>query len=214
LAGNRRLTIAMFAYLGAGCLWGVLGIAGMGIAVAMGATHAGHNSTLGTLLETVIVLFIAIMPLWLVLYIRYRFMFRAAAVEVPNGLSKAQIPRVIDAIGIVSRQPELVVDLPAMYLRGRLGKCHVEFYVSGIQIWKGPEHPEPRWQFAYKDLLQAESVVMESTGSRGSRDQYSMRLIAARPPMAFLFGNSFASSDSQLMLEELRKHGVRTVNEA
>jgi hypothetical protein len=212
--GNRRLTIAMFSYLGAGCLWGVLGIAGMGIAVAIGATHVGFNSTLGTLLGTVIVLFIAIMPLWFVLYIRYRFMFRAAAVEIPNGLSKAQMPRVIDARGIVSGEPELVVDLPARYLPGRLGKCRVEFYASGIQIWKGPEHPEPRWQFAYEDLLQAESVVMESTGSRGSHDQYSLRLIAAQPPMAFLFGNSFTSSDSQRMLEELRKHGVRTFNEA
>jgi hypothetical protein len=214
LTGNRRLTIAMFSYLGAGCLWAVLGIAGMGIAVAMGASHAGSNSTLGALLETVIVLFVAIMPLWLVLYIRYRFMFRAAAVEVPNGLSKAQIPRVIDAPGIVSGEPELVVVLPARYLPGRLGKCRVEFYASGIQIWKGPEHPEPRWQFAYENLLQAESVVMESTGSRGSRDQYSLRLSAAQPRMAFLFGNSFTNSDSQLMLEELRKHGVRTFNEA
>jgi hypothetical protein len=214
LTGDRRLTIAMVSYLGAGCLWGVLGIAGMGIAVAMGATHAGHNSTLGTILGTVIVLFMAIMPVWLFLYIRYRFMFRAAAVEVPNGLSKAQIPRVIDAMGIASGEPELMVELPARYLPGRLGKCRVEFYASGIRIWKGPHHPEPRWQFAYEDLLQAESVVMESTGSRGSRDQYSLRLIAARPPMAFLFGNSFTTNDSQLMLEELRKHGVRTFNEA
>lgn len=86
-------------------------------------------------------------------------MFRAAAVEVPNGLSKG-IPRVIDAPGIVSGEPELVVDLPARYLRGRLGKCRVKFYASGIQVWKGPQHPEPRWQFAYGDLLQAESVVM------------------------------------------------------
>lgn len=214
LTGNRRLTIAMFSYLGAGCLWGVLGIAGMGIAVAIGATHVDFNSTLGTLLGAVIVLFIAITPLWLVLYIWYRFMFRAAAVEVPEGLAKAQIPRVIDAPGIVSGKPELVIDLPARYLRGRLGKCRVEFYASGIQIWKGPEHPEPRWQFAYEDLLQAESVVIESTGSRGSRDQFSMRLIAAQPRMAFLFGNSLTSSDSQLMLEELRKHEVRTFNEA
>jgi hypothetical protein len=162
----------------------------------------------------VIVLSIAIMPLWFVLYIRYRFMFRAAAVEVPNGLSKAHIPHVIDAPGIVSGQPELVVDLPARYLPGRLGKCRVEFYASGIQIWKGSEHPEPRWQFAYEDLLQAEAVVMHSTGSRDSHDQYSLRLIAAQPRMAFLFGNSFTSSDSRLMLEELHKHGVRTFNGA
>jgi hypothetical protein len=54
---------------------------------------------------------------------------------------------------------------------------------------------------------------MESSGTRNSRDQYSLRLIAAQPRMGFLFGNSFTSSDSQLMLEALRKHGVRTFNE-
>lgn len=67
LTGNRRLTIAMFSYRGTGCLWGVLGIAAIGMAVAMGATHVGFNSTLGTLLGTLIVLFITIMPLFLAL---------------------------------------------------------------------------------------------------------------------------------------------------
>jgi len=108
----------------------------------------------------------------------------------------------------------LVVKLPARNLAGRLGKCRVEFYATGIQIWKGPNHPEPRWQFPYKDLLQAESVVMEASGSRNSRDQYSLRLIAAHPRMAFLFGSSFTNRDTQTMLEELRKHGVQTFTEA
>jgi hypothetical protein len=76
------------------------------------------------------------------------------------------------------------------------------------------DHPEPRWQFSYTDLLQAESVVMEASGSRNSRDQYSLRLVAAQPRMAFLFGNSFTNRDTQMMLEELRKHGVPTFTEA
>jgi hypothetical protein len=32
--------------------------------------------------------------------------------------------------------------------------------------------------------------------------------------MAFLFGNAFTNRDTQMMLEELRKHGVRTFTEA
>jgi hypothetical protein len=55
---------------------------------------------------------------------------------------------------------------------------------------------------------------MEASGSRNSQDQYSLRVIAARPRMAFLFGNAFTNRDTQIMLEELRKHGVRTFTEA
>jgi len=210
LSENRPLTMAMFAYLGAGCLFGIAVLVGIGMAIVAGAFHARIDSVLGAL----VILLFATGLLWLVLYVRYGLMFRAAAVQVQDGLAKADIPRVIDAPGLVDGEPELVVKLPARYLRGRLGKCRVEFYATGIQIWKGPDHPEPRWQFSYTDLLQAESVVMEASGSRNSRDQYSLRLIAAQPRMAFLFGSSFTNRDTQTMLEELRKHGVRTFTEA
>ncbi len=210
LSGNRQLTIAMFAYLGAGCLFALVIVAGIGMAIVAAAAHVHDDSVLGTF----ILLAFAAGLLWLVLYFRYRFVFRGAAVHVEGGLSKADIPRVIDAPGVVSGEPDLVVTLPARYLPGRLGKCRVEFYATGIQIWKGPDHPVPRWQFSYPDLLQAESVVMEASGSRNSRDQYSLRLITAQPRMAFLFGNSFTNRETQMMLEELRKHGVRTFTEA
>jgi hypothetical protein len=210
LSGNRRLTIAMFAYLGAGCLFVLVMLVGIGVAIFGGASHFRDDSVLGAF----IVLLLATGLLWYVLYFRYRFMFRSAAVEVQDGLAKADIPRIIDAPGLISGEPELVVKLRAWYLPGRLGKCRVEFYATGVQIWKGPNHPEPRWQFPYKDLLQAESVVMEAMGTRNSQDQYSLRLIAGQPRMAFLFGNSFTNRDTQVMLEELRKHGVRTFTEA
>ena len=210
LSDSRPLTIAMFAYLGAGCLFGIAVLVGIGMAIVGGAFHVHTDSVLGTF----ILLLFATGLLWLVLYVRYGLMFRAAAVEVQGGLAKADIPRVIDAPGLVDGEPELVVELPARYLPGRLGKCRVEFYATGIQIRKGPADPEPRWQFSYTDILQAESVVMEASGSRNSRDQYSLRLIAAQPRMAFLFGSSFTNRDTQTMLDELRKHGVRTFTEA
>jgi hypothetical protein len=210
LSNNRPLRIAMFAYLAAGLVFGMVMLLGIGIAIVGAALHVQDDWVLGAL----ILLLVATGLVWLVLYVRYRFMFGAAAVEVQDGLAKADIPRVIDAPGLVEGEPELVVKLPARYLPGRLGKCRVEFYASGIQIWKGPDDPEPRWQFPYNDLLQAESVVMQASGSRNSQDQYSLRVIAARPRMAFLFGNAFTNRDTRMMLEELRKHGVRIFTEA
>jgi hypothetical protein len=203
LSDSRPLTIAMFAYVGAGGLFGIALLVVIGVAIVGAALHVQNDSVL----EAFILLLFATGIAWLVLYVRYRFMFRTAAVQVQDGLAKADIPSVIDAPGLVDGAPEMVVTLPARYLRGRLGKCRVEFYATGVQIWKGPNRPEPRWQFSYDDLLQAESVVMEASGSRNSRDQYSLRLIAAQPRMAFLFGNSFKNRDTQMMLEGLRKHG-------
>jgi hypothetical protein len=210
LTANRPLTVAMLAYVVAGGLFGIAVLVAIGVAIVGAAIHARDDSLLGAL----ILLLFGTGLVWLVLYIRYRFMFRATAVQVQDGLAKADIPSVIDTPGLVDGEPELVVKLPARYLRGRLGKCRVEFYATGIQIWKGPDHPEPRWQFSYHDLLQAESVVLEASGSRNSQDQYSLRLIAAQPRMAFLFGNAFTNRDTQMMLEELRRHGVRTFTEA
>jgi hypothetical protein len=210
LTDNRPLTVAMLAYVVAGGLFGIAVLVGIGVAIVGAAFHAQKDSLLGPL----ILLLFATGLVWLVLYVRYVFMFRAAAVQVRDGLAKADIPSVIDAPGLVAGEPELVLRLPARYLRGRLGKCRVEFYATGIQIWKGPNHPEPRWQFSYPDLLQAESVVLQASGGRNSRDQYSLRLIAVRPRMAFLFGNSFTNRDTQMMLDELRRHGVRTFTEA
>jgi hypothetical protein len=209
LSGNRRLIIAMFTYLGAGCLFVLVMVVGIGVAILGGASYFRDDSVKGAF----VVLLFATGLLWYVLYFRYRFIFRSAAVEVQDGLAKADVPRVIDAPGLVSGEPEVVVKLPAWYLPGRLGKCRVEFYTAGVQIWKGPNHPEPRWQFPYRDLLQAESVVMEAMGTRNSKDQYSLRLIAAQPRMAFLFGSSFTNRDTKVMVEELRKHGVRTFTE-
>jgi hypothetical protein len=210
LSDDRHLTVAMFAYIGAGCLFALVIVLGIGMAILEAAVHINYDSVLGTF----VTLLFATGLLWLVLYLRYRIVFHDAAVQVRDGLAKADIPRVIDSPGLVSGETELVVTLPARYLSGRLGKCRVEFYATGIQIWKGPNHPVPHWQFPYTDLLQAESVVIEASGARDSRDQFSLRLIAAHPRMAFLFGSSFTNHDVQMMLEELRKHGVQTFTEA
>lgn len=210
LSNDQRVTGAQLVYIGAGCLWGIVILLGVAAAVAAGAWHWQLDEFFGVL----VVLVFATGLLWLILYWRYRFVFRTEAVRVPGGLGRAEIPRVVEApAGVIRGEPELVVTLSAHYLGGRLGKCRVEFYAAGVQISRGREHPEPRWQFSYQDLLQAESVVLEASGGRNSRDQYAFRLIAAQPRMAFLFGNSLTDRDPQLMLTELRKHGVRTFTE-
>ena len=186
-------------------------VVGIAVAVAAGAFHVRIDSAVGP----IALLLFAAGFLWLVLHIRYRFVFRTEAVAVPGGLTRADIPRVIEApAGVIVGEPQLVVTLPTRCLAGWIGRCRVEFYAAGLQIWKGPQRPEPRWQFSYKDLLQAESVVLSSSGARNSQDQYSLRLIAARPRMAFLFGSAFANRDTQLMLSELGKHGVPTFTES
>lgn len=211
LSGNRSVLDAQFAYVGAGCLFGLVVLVGVGAAVVAGAFHLQPDA----FVPAVVIALFATGILFLVLYVRYRFVFRDAAVEVQDGLAKADIPRVVDAPpGVITGAPELVVSMPTRYLAGRLGTCRIEFYAAGVQIWTGPEKPEPRWQFPYQDLLQAESVVESGSGTRNSRDQYALRLVAAKPRMAFLFGSSFSDSETQMMLSELGKHGVRTFSEA
>jgi hypothetical protein len=93
LSDNRPLTIAMFAYLAAGLLFGIAMLLGIGAAIVGAALHVQDDWLLGAL----ILLLVATGLVWLVLYVRYRFMFWGAAVEVQDGLVKADIPRVIDA---------------------------------------------------------------------------------------------------------------------
>jgi hypothetical protein len=138
-----------------------------------------------------------------------------AVLEVPGGVPKSEIPRVIDAPAeVIAGAPELVVKVQARCLLGRLGKCQIELYPAGVQVWKGPKHPEPQWQFSYDNLLQAESIVLSGSGMRNSQDQYCLRLIADRPRMVFLLGGSFTDNGTQSLLSGLRKHGVRTFIES
>ena len=71
LSDNRRIVVANFVFLGAGCLFFLAALVLIGAAV--------------------------LSKIWLALYFRYRIIFLRAAVAVQDGLAKADIPRVVDA---------------------------------------------------------------------------------------------------------------------
>jgi hypothetical protein len=151
---------------------------------------------------------------WVAGLIGFRRVFLHEAVKVATGLPKSEIPMVVEAAGgVIAGQPELVVTTAARCLTGRIGKCLVEFYPGGVQISRGADRPEPRWQFAYADLAQAELLDVASTG-KTTVHQYYVRLIAANPRMAFLFKNTWSVSNAtSLIFDKLREHGVTTYSE-
>ncbi len=106
-----------------------------------------------------LILFVVIGTVWSTQFVRFRATFLRDAVTVPSGLPAAHIPEVIQASdGVISGTPKLVVRMQTRTATGSVGRCRIELYSHGIQIWKGPRHPEPRWQFAYRDLMQVECV--------------------------------------------------------
>jgi len=208
LSNNRPVFVANFAFLGAGCLFFLVVLLLVGATVvskALGFSPAWVGR--GALL-----LIPAVAVLWIALYLRYRSIFRRTALEVEGGLAKPDIPRVVNApAGVIAGDPEFVVSLPTRLLTGRVGKCRIELYSAGLQIWKGSNHPEPRWQFSYQDLLQVESVTLSSSGGRGSLDRRFVRLIADRPRMVFAFTPSWDTDRfADQLLTRLGDHGVRT----
>jgi hypothetical protein len=154
------------------------------------------------------------MAVWIAGAIGFRIMFLREAVKVSGGPAKVDIPRVIDAPStVITGEPELVVKMVTRCLTGRVGKCRLEFYPEGLQICRDRNHPEPRWLFAYADLKQAELVDVVANG-RVSVHQYYVRLIAARPRMAFLFGSQLSTNqNAKVIYSKLADHKVPTSGE-
>jgi len=99
-----------------------------------------------------VVLFFLFAAGWLAMYVRFRLAFVRRAVEVLGHPQNAGVQRKVDVgTGVISGKPVLVVKMQTRCATGSLGRCRIELYSGGLQIWKGPERPEPRWQFAYGD---------------------------------------------------------------
>jgi hypothetical protein len=165
---------------------------------------------------TALILFGVVAALWSALFISFRISFLRDAVNVPGGLTRTDVPHVVDAAaGVIDGKPHVVVSMRTRCAIGAIGRCRVEFFSEGIQIWRGPRNPVPRWQFRYRDLLQAESIdVITPAAAMGSPDQYLVRLIANQPRMAFLFGSVwFGTAEGQnrnarMLVNKLRQHRV------
>lgn len=209
LSSDRRLILLSCGPMAGGCMAGLVPLALIGIGALV-----NPNDIDGWLIAALIA-FLVLMGLSIAGYYRFRVLFLRDAVTVPGGLPPDQIPRVVDApAGVITGQPDFTVQTKARSTTGKLGKCWVEFYPGGVQISKGPDHPEPRWQFAYSDILQAELADITSTGRMGTTHRYSVRMVTSKPRMAFLFGGSlFQNSKTQALASRLREHNVTLLNE-
>jgi hypothetical protein len=152
---------------------------------------------------------------WLAAYFGFRFLFFRDAVMLEGAQKPEDIPRVVEAgAGVITGEPELALQTPVRSTVGRLGRCWVEVYPQGLQISKGPDHPQPRWQFAFHELLQVEAVDLQTVGRYGTSDQYFVRIIAAQPRIAFLIGSHWRRNKTlQQLVERLRAHEVPTLAE-
>jgi hypothetical protein len=168
-----------------------------------------------------LMLLVVIGAVWSTQFVRFRRAFVRDAVTVPSGLPAANMPEVVQAPGsVISGTPKLVVRMQTRTATGSVGRCRIELYSHGIQIWKGPKHPEPRWQFAYRDLLQVECVdIITPAAALGSPDQYLVRLITNQPRVAFLFGSVWFGTaqgqnrNARLLINKLRQHRVPAFDE-
>jgi hypothetical protein len=193
------------------------------VLVGVGLGISGWLDAFIVVIAIALLLLVVFAVVWITLFVRFRVSFLQDAVTVPGGLPAANLPDVIEApAGMVGGTPQLAVRMQTRCATGSVGRCRIELYSHGIQIWKGPEHPEPRWQFAYRDLMQVECVDIitpASAAGMGSPDQYLVRLITNQPRMAFLFGGVWFGTvggqnrNARLLMNKLRQHRVPAFDE-
>lgn len=211
LADDRRLLAMGLGSVVGGCL-----LFGLPLSLALlGAVLTSRGVNAEGLFTAAVIALGVLFVLWIAMFVAFRISFFRDAVKLPGGQG-AEGPRVVDApMGTIGSQPELVITMPTRCTIGRLGRCRIELFAEGLQIWRGPKHPQPHWQISYRDLVQAESVDLVSNTSKGGElHQYFVRLIAVQPPMAFMIGSAwFRNTKVELLVNKLREHGVPTYAE-
>jgi len=215
LSDDRRLFVMSCATLGGGCLWVLVRLT---LAVLAGLFH-GDRAVSNAFSRAAVIAVPTLLLVWVALHVGFRLTFYRDAVRVPGEGSRTEMPRVVDAsAGVISGEPELVLKMQTRCSIGKLGNCSIQLYANGLQVSRGPQHPEHRWQFSYGDLLQAESVDLVSTGARGySVSQSFVRVIIDQPRMVFLFGTNLwwlQNQKAQLLVNKLRQHRVPTFVES
>jgi hypothetical protein len=200
VGSDARVSVAALAYLGSYLLLFVLGAVAIAW-VAIGHVNPSTNDTAaGVILGGALV--------WVVttigLYLRYYRILLGAALTVPAGASRDEVPPVVISTAALEGE-EFVGKARVKTLLGRAGRCRIEVYANGIRIWRGPSHPEPSWSFLYIDIVQAEVVTL--LGGARTPDQSYLRLVAARPRMAFIISSRRWTAD---VIRRLAGHGVPT----
>src|SRR4029077_15140591 len=127
VGSDARVSVAALTYLGSYLL--VLGLGGVAVAwVAIGHVNPSTNDTAaGVILGGALV--------WVVttigLYLRYyRVLFRAA-LSVPSGAARDEVPPVVMSTEALEGE-EFVGNARVKTLLGRAGRCRIEVYANGI----------------------------------------------------------------------------------
>ena len=155
---------------------------------------------------------------WYYVLARFRFLLAREAVALPD-MPLSEIPRVFDAPAVAHGKPSLVLSMPTRSTLGRHGQCRIELYPEGMRIWRGPDRPEPRWQFRYADIAQVETLDVFSLESMGNNLETMVRLTVRTPPIAFLFGGVWISlvdrqnRNAALLAGRLERRGVPSAEE-
>jgi hypothetical protein len=200
VGSNTRVSVAALAYLGSYLLLFVLGAVAIAW-VAIGHVNPSTNDTAaGVILGGALV--------WVVttigLYLRYYRMVLSTTLSIPSGAARDEVLPVVMTTAALEGE-EFVGKASVKTLLGRAGRCRIELYANGIRIWRGPSHTEPSWSFLYIDIVQAEVVTL--LGGARTPDQSHLRLVAARPRMAFIISSRRWTDD---LIRRLAAHGVPT----
>lgn len=199
MASNRRVVQAGLVYALSNALIFVMLLAAL-LWIAIGHVNPSKSDLVASV-------FLGGAVVWLAttlgLYFRYYLTFIGAALQVPSGVSRAELPRVVEATRPLEGE-EFAGRVRVKTVLGRSVNCRIELYSNGIRIWRGPSHEEPSFSFVYTDLLQAEISTL--LVGRGPTAAY-VRLVAARPRMAFLISPRGWSRE---LVKRLGDHGVAT----
>jgi len=168
--------------------------------VAIGHVDPSRNDLAAGLFLGGGVLYIATV---MAFFFRYFWTFTNCAVQLPDGVSRDELPRVIEAASPLEGE-EFAHRARVKTILGLSANYRLELYRNGIRIWLGPGHAEPSFSFLYTDLLRAEIATIPM--ARGPDSPY-LRLVASRPRMAFLISSRRWSGE---LLQRLGDHGVDT----
>lgn len=214
LSDDRRLSLMGCATLGGGCLFVAVPLC---LAVLAGLTHrspAASNTLFGACLISIPVLLIV----WIAVHLGFRVTFYRDAVTIPGWTAPTDAQPVVEAAaGVIAGEPELILKMQARSSAGRLGTGSIALYAAGLEISRDGKS-KPKWQFAYRDVLQAESVEIAMTSTRGrTARQNFVRLITDQPRMVFLFGTPWwwlQNRKAEQLIGKLREHGITTFAES
>jgi hypothetical protein len=213
LSDDPRLSWMGCATLGGGCLFVAVPLA---LGVLAGLFHSNRAAS-DALWSAALIAIPVLLAVWVALHVGFRVAFYKDAVTLPGRTIARDIPRVVEAPEAIAGEPELVLEMRVRSSVGRLGTCSITLYGAGLEVSKASQS-QPRWQFSYRDVIQAESVDVTMTSTRGYTARRTfVRLITVHPPMVFLLGTPWwhlQNRKAEELVGKMHEHGVTTFAES